>query len=517
MNSKKIIAVIGAATLGALAWALPATAQSSEITVPDEFCVDVTKTIDNPDYVAARTETIPAVGEPTIEVIDQPAVEEVSHKEWKYSKHGGQGFEYFDNDTFKYQVKVDGGFEGTDQKPRHGTYYERTQHTKTVVTVEASDATYKTVDNPDYVAESVVEHPAVGEQTLTVSDGTECDVWVTWEAPQWAPNATDANSIDWPQEFVQFGQGSPTECETTYQVDHYVGTPEEINEVIGDGTLSNNGGPEDSGIVTDWYFESTNECEPEVTTHLPACTTVTGEQAITGDGVMSVEGNWSTNVINVPFSGTLADIGTVLDVNASLTQYLGLHIDTAEGTLVFEEEASYNGNLWSTSSWDGVEPGLGYAAMGSIEDYIALNGDVVVNGIRLLYTHPEASTTTVESFTIGCTLYVFEETLIEDPEPIQGEDVSYVGECTDPLDGTRTYTTVTEHWIQPFIWDDETQDWVLGEKEVISSEGVVEGVTNDETCAEVTEPPVVEPPVEKTPTKTAPPAVAVVAKATFTG
>jgi hypothetical protein len=140
----------------------------------------------------------------------------------------------------------------------------------------------------------------------------------------------------------------------------------------------------------------------------PSCTTVTGAQTIVGDGVLTVDGGWDTTSINVPFSGTLADIGTVLDVTASDTQYLGLHIDTAEGTIVFEEEPSYGGNLWSESAWDGVGTGMGYAAFGSIEEYIAQNGDVVVTGIRLLYTHPEASSTTVESFTIGCTVYTIE-------------------------------------------------------------------------------------------------------------
>ena len=175
----------------------------------------------------------------------------------------------------------------------------------------------------------------------------------------------------------------------------------------------------------------------------PSCTTVTGSQWIEGDGVLSVAGDWATAQVAVPFAGTLADIGTVLDVEASETQYLGLHIDTAEGTIVFEEEPSYEGNLWSTSAWAGVEAGMGYASFGSIEEYIHLNGDVQVTGIRLLYTHPEASSTTVESFTIGCTVYTFVAPLPED-------------------------TTVPGEWSEPVVnCDSEVGDEVTVTREVV--------------------------------------------------
>lgn len=158
-------------------------------------------------------------------------------------------------------------------------------------------------------------------------------------------------------------------------------------------------------------------------TYAPTCTAVTGSQTIVGSGIIQVPGGWASSSIAVPFSGTLADIGTALNIEANPLQYVGLHIDTAEGTITFEEEGSYAGNLWSEASWDGVDPGMGYAAFGSIEDYIALNGDVVVTGIRLLYTHPEASSTTVTSFTIGCTLYTFVEPTQQEEEPDEEEPV----------------------------------------------------------------------------------------------
>lgn len=193
-------------------------------------------------------------------------------------------------------------------------------------------------------------------------------------------------------------------------------------------------------------------------TYEPSCTTVTGEQTIIGDGVLTVEGGWATDSIDVPFTGTLADIGTVLNIDASPLQYVGLHIDTAEGTIVFEEEESYAGNLWSESAWDGVEAGMGYAAFGSIEQFIHLNGDVEVTGIRLLYTHPEASSTTVTSFTIGCTVYTFEPKA-EKPEPV----VEYKTESvTDCYQSTITYQDFSRTTGEP-TYNAEDNTWTQGE------------------------------------------------------
>jgi hypothetical protein len=153
--------------------------------------------------------------------------------------------------------------------------------------------------------------------------------------------------------------------------------------------------------------------EPCEVTYEPSCLSIIGTQTIVGDGVLTVSGDWDSEYIAIPGNGmTLADIGpgSLLDIDADPIQYVGLHIITAEGPVVFEEEPSYGGNLWSTATWDGVNAGMGYAAFGSMEEFIHLNGDVVVQEIRLLYTHPSASSTTVTSFTIGCTVYEFDPT-----------------------------------------------------------------------------------------------------------
>jgi len=106
--------------------------------------------IPNPDYAPGWTETI-----------EHPAEYKTL---WKYTKHGGHGFIWLDNDTWKY---VDSDGNGYNKKPGKGvTYYERTQHTKKEKVKDAWTETIEhpaqgeptiEVDNPDYV-------PAVEEQ-----------------------------------------------------------------------------------------------------------------------------------------------------------------------------------------------------------------------------------------------------------------------------------------------------------------------------------------------------------------
>jgi hypothetical protein len=265
-------------------------------------------------------------------------------------------------------------------------------------------------------------------QTRQVETGThvETSEWLT------APPAGDGwVQIDSQEVVTQeatddktvyfFAGGEPTE--TLTEANYTTDNPGEGWTKVKDKEFETRAAYTDPDVVT---LYSHTYRDPECGTFTPTCTTVTDAQTIVGDGVISVPGGWASNTIGVPFSGTLADIGTVLDIDADPIQYVGLHIHTAQGTLVFEEEPTYGGNLWSTATWDGVNPGLGYAAFGSIQDFIHLNGAVEVTGIDLLYTHPEASSTTVTSFTVGCTVFTFEaeqEPPVEEPE-----------EPTDPVE-----------------------------------------------------------------------------------
>lgn len=231
---------------------------------------------------------------------------------------------------------------------------------------------------------------------------------------------------------------------------------------------------------TKTFYGTTTPC------YQPGCDVVSGSDTIVGDGVLAVEGDWDSTSIAVPFSGTLADIGTVLDIDADPIQYVGLHIRTAEGDITFEEEPSYGGKLWSTSAWDGVNPGLGYAAFGTIEEFIHLNGDVAVTGIDLLYTHPEASSTTVESFTIGCTEFTFVPPVVvpEKPADVVTTDVSEDTDCeADEVVKTTTTTTVGTELVNN-VW--------------VPTEPVITTVTDtraadDEECPPATTPPTATP------------------------
>jgi len=234
-------------------------------------------------------------------------------------------------------------------------------------------------------------------------------------------------------------------------------------------------------------------------TYEPTCTTVTGSQTIIGDGVLTVPGGWESATIPVPFTGTLADVGTVLNIEADPIQYVGLHIHTAQGTIVFEEEPTYGGNLWSTVAWDGVNPGMGYAAFGSITEFIHLNGAVEVTGIDLLYTHPDASSTTVSEFTIGCVTYTFEP-VATDPGPLVEWDDVIETDCE-----TRTVTMYTYKRTAESIYDPQTNtyshgefgDWVLAD--FVSDQATVEECPVPDT----EDPdPTETPTVVKTSTKT---------------
>src|SRR5690606_15262598 len=95
--------------------------------------------------------------------------EEVSHTEWKYTKNGGHGFVWLDNND-KHKVKI------------NGHWYQRTSHTRLVVDQEAytetiSEAWDETVVTKEAWDETVIVPgtPAQGEPTI----------WVTIDNPDY--------------------------------------------------------------------------------------------------------------------------------------------------------------------------------------------------------------------------------------------------------------------------------------------------------------------------------------------
>jgi hypothetical protein len=83
-------------------------------------------------------------------------------------------------------------------------------------------------------------------------------------------------------------------------------------------------------------------------------------------------------------------------------------------------------------------------------------------------------------------------------EPEVTEDSSTALDCDDEVQVTTTVVTTTE-----YVFDEQTQQWVLGEP--VSETSTSEQPVEPGDCDETEEPPTEEPPVEQPPTE--PPAV----------
>jgi len=267
---KKPIAAVAAVALGAgLALVGVVTPATATPTIPAEFCEAVYETQPNPDHVAAVEEVS--------HIVHHDAVTETIHHEaiyrteWKYSKHGGPGFAWVDNDEFKY---VKDGV-GTDEKPRHGTFYERTQNTRQVEVTAAWDETIEVTAAWD---ETVIDTPAsdaIGEPTIEVYKGDWCEGWFTSSTTFLTLNPQNADDVSWPQTILGSGKIAP-DCDVQVQQDYWAGWREQIEAILADGILSRtNGIPEDSQVVKEWTFVDGGDCpvieepQPEYVTPLP--------------------------------------------------------------------------------------------------------------------------------------------------------------------------------------------------------------------------------------------------------
>lgn len=125
---------------------------------------------------------------------------------------------------------------------------------------------------------------------------------------------------------------------------------------------------------------------------------------------LTVSGNWDSSYISRAMVGPLADIGSVVNFEATPEQYVGIHIETDDGRfLTYEKEASYGGKWWSTSDFN-VDSGMGYATFDTLENIVAANPDVMTSTLYVLYTHPSQNSSIIKSVTVGCTEYVFSKT-----------------------------------------------------------------------------------------------------------
>lgn len=115
--------------------------------------------------------------------------------------------------------------------------------------------------------------------SCTSQDGAAetCDVWVTWQTPNYAPTDPTLSAVGLPQTLVGLGEVQPTVCGVTYQQDRLVGSREDIDAVLSDGRLTGTVAyPEDQGLFADWRFVSSAPClerdaSAAVTVIAPTC------------------------------------------------------------------------------------------------------------------------------------------------------------------------------------------------------------------------------------------------------
>ena len=340
------------AVLGVGFVAMPAAAtEESPITVPDNFCTaDVAGT-------DAWDEQVIDVPE---HVVHHDAVTVAGHW-WNWSPNKDQGpfdgppsFPTDPRGTWEGDHANGGPIpdaEGTYQTGEAGNadWFHRGPR---IVTEPASDEVV--VDEEAWDETIPATYKTVHHDAVAAVPGV-CDVWVTWATDTWAPDANDANDVAWPQHFVSFGQVSPTECETTYQQDRYVGSRAAIEAVIGDGTLAGLP-PEDSGIVTEWAFVSTDTCGTEE----PPCEAVdtpvwhvwTGGPIESDEGPAADADGWNAN------SGMPQSANHLFSNHEAGVPYFVSHGNSGNGDwfLWTLEDCPDNPTLLPASvSWNGVD------------------------------------------------------------------------------------------------------------------------------------------------------------------
>lgn len=167
-----------------------------------------------------------------------------------------------------------------------------------------------------------------------------------------------------------------------------------------------------SYTYTDWATPCTVVCEPSLpiihatNKNSNGWTLGSGAKYVEGGIELTTPGSWVETTIERELTGKLRDLGSSIDFTPG-AQYLGLHVLTSKGTLVYEQEPSYGGNWWSHDDF-GVNSGMGYDTFDSLENIVAANPDVTLEKLTVLYTSPTPASTIVYSVIIGCVEYTFD-------------------------------------------------------------------------------------------------------------
>lgn len=158
-----------------------------------------------------------------------------------------------------------------------------------------------------------------------------------------------------------------------------------------------------------------------------------GAQFVDGGMKLSSTGNWSESTITRTMSGNLSALGNVIDFLPN-QNYLGLHVETSAGTLVYEkyyenQNPANAGKWWSKSDF-GVSGGQGYATFDTLDSIIAANPLVTLKSLTVLYTSPVEASSTVTNVQIGCNEYTFDH--VDEPTtPVDEPEIPVLGTDTD--------------------------------------------------------------------------------------
>ena len=244
-------------------------------------------------YTTSPTVCVPTDGQPYIAptVIHHDAV---THTEWKYEKHGGEGHIWVDNDTYKY---VKNGV-GTNTKPSSGTYYERTEDTRTVT----DHAAWDEVTNPGqpYIAPVVCDTTSTTSTTstsTTTTSTTTTSTTTTEACPEhWGWSEAQQTCVivecdeGWTPNDAGDGCDPVTSTTTTTTTSTTTTSPpvdvcpniDGVQETVPDGYLVNNDGncyiPETSTTTT----TTTTTTSPPV----DMCLNIDGVQETVPDGYL---------------------------------------------------------------------------------------------------------------------------------------------------------------------------------------------------------------------------------------
>lgn len=287
------------------------------------------------------------------------------------------------------------------------------------------------------------EDSGVRELRYKVSSGTEADLYASLPVGQFTSVFVDTNcitdsEIPLPSGFEGVcglandtvplgGQHYTVISDTDWQQDGndprkvvrtiiYTATPGYVFP-MSDGWIVSTDGKTASYTYTDQGASCAVVCEEDLTTvhatnlSLNGWTLGNGASFIDDGMLLHVSGGWNTSTVTRSMSGNLSSLGSEIDF-APNQDFLGLHVKTSAGTLVYEkyyenQDAANAGKWWSVDNF-GVASGMGYATFDTLENIIRENPGVALESLTVLYTNSVMASSTVEWVKIGCQKYTFD-------------------------------------------------------------------------------------------------------------